>query len=220
MTESLSIESLVEADVLVAADDGAFSLAPAFREAVAGYEAASRGVLAGVLEDRFAADEVDSVLRVEDEAEDARFGARLCALADRLEDVPFEGAVTAGLLVDQFVDDPIPGEGVPAGFVPVRGRRLGVVRATFPRAVVYVWRRDCEPCDAMRETLEDVRPRFPEDVARFAVYGPNAARYLHEALDVQGGPATLFFADGDVQSRLYGAQYEAVVESELAAFEE
>ncbi|NHN42919.1 thioredoxin family protein [Halorubellus sp. JP-L1] len=219
MRTPLTVESLVDADVLVPAEAGEFSLAPAFRQTVESYrDQCTRRVL-DALETRFDRSIDDSSIdSVDDSA--ARFAAQLCALGDHLEDVSFEQAVSAGFVVNQVVEGPFREDGVPDGFVPIAGRQLGVVEAVCDRAIVYVWRHDCDPCDTMRETLESLLSGFTDDVARFAIYGPDAARYLHDTYDVQGGPATLFVADGGIESRLYGAHYEDVVESELIALAE
>lgn len=115
---------------------------------------------------------------------------------------------------DSFRDPP-PDAGAPDAFLPVSGERLPLLVSLHHRAVVYVWRHDCPPCDLMREDLDDLLDAPPEDLALFAVYGPECAARLHELYDVPGGPATLFFLDGKVDARLYGAHHREVVETEI-----
>ena len=87
------------------------------------------------------------------------------------------------------------------------------------RAVVYVWQEDCEPCDLVRQTLEDLLDA-PEDIALFAVYGPDWAELLYEEFDVAGAPTTLFVLDGEVDSRLNGPHYPESYEGELETLRE
>lgn len=109
-----------------------------------------------------------------------------------------------------------PDEGAPEAFVPVSGERLPFHVALHDKAVVYVWRHDCPPCEAVRDDFDDlVDASARPDVGRFAVYGPDSAARLSELYDVAGGPVTLFFHHGVVDARLYGAHPRAVLAAEL-----
>lgn len=115
------------------------------------------------------------------------------------------------------LSDPRPrAEGAPKAFLPIHGDWLDIFMDLFPNAVVYVWREDCDPCDLMKEKFDEIFDEPPDDVALFAIYGPEHAQFLSEAYDIAGGPATLFMLDGEVDVRLYGAHYRKVLDNEIA----
>jgi thiol-disulfide isomerase/thioredoxin len=133
------------------------------------------------------------------------------AHADRLRVLP---------VIDALRREPPAAHGSPVAFTPVHGDRLAFLLRVHPEAVVYVWLDDCRDCDEMRATFDELYPEAPDDIAFFSVYGPDSPRVLQEQFGVPGGPATLFVHEGTVDARLYGAQYEGVVESELRTLRE
>jgi thiol-disulfide isomerase/thioredoxin len=62
-------------------------------------------------------------------------------------------------------------------------------------AVVFVWKRHCEPCDEMKAELDEIREAAPERVALAGVDGERVDAFRRE-FDVDAAPATLTFADG------------------------
>lgn len=148
---------------------------------------------------------------------DAGLLAHLCALAERVPELPFETLLRAALVVQSLEAGAPPTDGVPEGYVPVRGDQLPSVLQLYDRAVVYVWRENCPPCDVMVRDLEALSADLTSGMGQFAVYGPNWARPLQEEYDVVGGPALLFVARGGVRSRLYEAAYPEAIEAELRA---
>ena len=106
-------------------------------------------------------------------------------------------------------------EGAPEAFLPVHTDRLPLLLRLVDHAMVYVWLDDCDPCDLMVETFDDVVDEPPEGLALFAAFGPDAPRLLHEQYDIYGGPAIASFVNGEVDARFYGAQTEKTVETEL-----
>lgn len=116
---------------------------------------------------------------------------------------------------DALRRSPPPVDGVPDPFVPVHGDRLPFLVQLYPRAIVYIWRHDCDPCDVMKESFEKLLEDPPEEIAFFAVYGPDCSELLHERYNVSAGPTTLFFLNGEVDLRLYGPQYEQLLENEI-----
>jgi thiol-disulfide isomerase/thioredoxin len=118
-------------------------------------------------------------------------------------------------LLSPLVAPQPPDHGAPEPFVPVDGRRLPLVVLTVERAIVYVWREDCPPCDLMRDDLEAVVDGGLGDIALFAVYGPDAMNVLADRYRVTGAPMTLFFLDGSVDARLRGANHPEVIQKEI-----
>jgi thiol-disulfide isomerase/thioredoxin len=62
-------------------------------------------------------------------------------------------------------------------------------------AVVFVWKRHCEPCDEMKAELDEIREAASERVALAGVDGERVDAFRRE-FDVDAAPATLTFADG------------------------
>lgn len=124
--------------------------------------------------------------------------------------------IVQGLIGLEIVQrGPPESSGTPNAFTSVYGDQLPYLLKLVRRAVVYVWRHDCDPCEVMVETFDGLFEASPQDVSFFSVYGPDSAQILEEEYDVQGGPVTLFVIDGAVDSRVYGATYPIVIEHEL-----
>jgi hypothetical protein len=118
------------------------------------------------------------------------------------------------MLVELQHDSPFKG-GIPEAFLSVPGDCLDPLLTFFSSAIVYVYREDCDPCSLLRDELDDIFPEHPDDVALFAVYGPEWAELLQTEYDVAVGPTTLFVLDGSVDSRLVGAPARSVLEEEV-----
>jgi hypothetical protein len=71
------------------------------------------------------------------------------------------------------------------------------------RAVVTVWRRNCAPCDAVKESLPAVLDALPEGAAVGGVDG-EAVTAFRRAYDVDAAPAMLLFEDGTLLETLRG----------------
>jgi len=216
-------ETLVRGGVLVETEDG-FGVAGAFTEAVERTRESVEGLDAAAVEERVA-DAVEAGDEAEDEArralvaevgaDDREFLALYLALTERLPSLPAETRIRVVPFLQGFRGSPPRDEGAPEAFVPIHGDRMRTVTRLFPRSIVYVWLDDCEPCDAMRETFDELLDGRPDGVELFAVYGPDHAEFLHEEYDVKGGPVTLFMLRDRVDARYYGEKHERVVESEI-----
>lgn len=215
-------EALVRGGVLVESDDG-FGVAESFTEAVERTHETVEGLDTAAVEERVA-EAVDDAegdrraLVTEVGTDDREFLALYLALTERLPDLPAETRVRVVPLLQGFRGSPPREEGAPEAFVPIHGDRLRTITRLFPRSIVYVWLEDCEPCDELRETFDEMFPEPPEGIELFSVYGPDYARYLHEEYEVKGGPVTLFMLRDTVDSRVFGAKHERVYEGEVDQF--
>lgn len=151
---------------------------------------------------------------------DAELVARYTVLRDRLPDRPREELLSLALLLAQFERGPPRDEGAPSAFVPVYADQLPVLVSLYRRCIVYVWRDDCDPCDLAREELDALFDTQPEDIACFAVYGPEDAELLDAKFDVVGGPTALFMIDGRVDARIQGAAHQETYVQEVTALRE
>jgi hypothetical protein len=145
----------------------------------------------------------------------ARRIARFLALRAE-SDLSTPDCLRSTLVVEQFQRSRPRSDGAPDGFLPVRGDQLPLVLTLTPRAVIYVWRDDCDPCDTMRDEFEAIFGRSGDDeLGLYAVEGPEAPELLYERYEVVGAPTTLFVVDGEVDCRLTGAHYRSVIDSEI-----
>ncbi|MFC7157013.1 thioredoxin family protein [Halomarina halobia] len=223
METETTIEVLVDAGVLECVPTGAgYEVAASFVEAVDDRheeEVADLGPSALREHVRAVFDDEEVVAIVGDVGEDDREFATIClVLGERLGTTDDVARIAS--VVQQYRRGVPRDEGAPETFLAVHGDRLETLTRLYERSVVYIWREDCEPCDAMRETLEGQFETDPDDVALFAVYGPDYARTLADAFGVVGGPTTLFVREGRVESRLQGAHHPESVGSEVQVLRE
>ena len=105
--------------------------------------------------------------------------------------------------------------GAPDSFMSIQGDKLGTITSIFSRSIVYIWKEDCDPCDSVKETFNNILENSPQGIALFAIYGPDHPKYLNENYDIKGGPVTLFMERNVVDSRVYGARHRRVYENEI-----
>lgn len=212
MDSDAILDELVERGVLTQTRDGHFQLTPDFRETIRECEAEIR-----------AGDGVDlEGVLVEEIRDSPTLLATYSALAEALDLERFTVHDRVQLLTSivHFDRDSTPTAGAPDAFLSVRGDQLPVLLRLYERAIVYAWREECDPCDAMRETFDSLFDALPADIMLFSVYGPEWAETLDEEYNVVGAPTTLFVVDGRVDARLLGAHERAKVEREVQKLRE
>lgn len=64
-------------------------------------------------------------------------------------------------------------------------------------AVVFVWKRNCDPCESMKRELRNTLAALPEGVEVGGVDAESVGSF-REAFDVAAAPTTLLFADGEL----------------------
>lgn len=143
------------------------------------------------------------------------FVAYFLETTTRVEGLTLEEYVKTTATVQQLDGALPPSDGTPDGFFQVAGQQLEPLLQLNEKAVVYIWREDCDPCDLVREDLEAVLEDTPGDIALLSVYGPDCAKHLHEAYGVVGAPTVLFVRQGDVDARLRRARPRVVYEAEI-----
>lgn len=135
--------------------------------------------------------------------------------ATRVEGLTVEEYVKVTAMVQQLGGPFPPSNGTPDGFFQVTGEQLEPLLQLNEKAVVYVWRDDCDPCDLVREDLEAVLEDAPSDVALLSVYGPDCTEHLYEEYAIVGAPTVLFMMQGHVDARLQRARPRVVYEAEI-----
>jgi len=127
------------------------------------------------------------------------------AVQDTCETIDAGTSVHVALSLDR--SESVESDGhVPSGFVSIAGEEIESFLDAHPASIVYCWREDCEPCDAVRRHLEDLRERgaIPDGIGLGAIYGPDNARVLSEEYDIGGSPTTLFCSGTRIESRCVG----------------
>lgn len=217
METSAVLDTLLGAGVVVETDDG-IDLNPEFRSTV-------DELVHSLQEDRGQDAQTVIIERVDDSehgdvlanlaGDDPEFVACNLTLHEMTEDLSWEASLGTTVLLQQLLGDPPRDEGSPQAFLPVTGDQLPTVLDIYRRAVVYAWQEDCDPCDLVRESFDELFEEAPGDIALLSVYGPDCAELLQDRFDVEVSPTTLFVVDGKVDARLVGAHYTNVYETEV-----
>ena len=109
-----------------------------------------------------------------------------------------ELTVMAAMVADVGPESP-----VPPGVEQVDDDSYGAFLVDHERAVVTVWKRFCDPCDAMKERLDEVLAALPDDAAVAGLDGESCPAF-REAFGVDAAPAVLLFEDGTLLETITG----------------
>ena len=127
--------------------------------------------------------------------------------------------IIAFLALRSHIDDPVPatevammaaavtelgpGSAVPDSLREITDESYGEFLDANPDAVVTVWKRYCDPCEAMKGELDDVLERVPAGipVAGLEHVPPSAFR---REFRVDAAPAVLLFRGGEVVEKFEG----------------
>ncbi|KAB1189024.1 MULTISPECIES: thioredoxin family protein [Haloferax] len=104
----------------------------------------------------------------------------------------------ANLLVEITPSSPVPAE-----LTELDDDSYESFLAANPDAVITVWRRNCTPCDVMKEDLGDILEQVPEGVAVAGVDGEATGDFCR-AFGVDAAPSFLWFRDGDLKEHESG----------------
>lgn len=147
--------------------------------------------------DAFELDEEEAAAGIEELGVTRAELAAYLALGSFLEDPPgpAERATMAAMVVE--LDPPSP---VPSGQTELDDGSYEAFLADHPDAVVFVWRRDCAPCERMKDELDDLLAALPAGHAVAGIDGGTEDGF-RRAYEVTAAPTTLCFRDGDVVAR-------------------
>lgn len=148
-------------------------------------------------------------------AHDTSFAALCLSISELVVESTDVSLVAAAVVLDSLGRRPSPTSGSPDGFLPISGHSIRTYTSMFEQAIVFVWREDCPTCELVREDLEDIFAEGSQDIALLSVYGPSCPELLSREYDVGGGPTTLFFRDGAIDSRTVGALQPGILEREV-----
>jgi len=134
---------------------------------------------------------------------------------DATDTLSFGERVNTVAIIEQFLNGFPPAEGAPSSFTPLYAAQLEYLTKIYPRAIVYIWRNNCDPCEVMQAEFDELFKTHPDDLGLFAVFGPEDAETLAEEYDAVAAPTTLFLINGDVDCRLLGAHHRTAIEAEI-----
>ncbi|MFB6116985.1 thioredoxin family protein [Halosegnis sp.] len=115
------------------------------------------------------------------------------------QDVTVDGndlVVMAGMVADVAPVSPVPDE-----MVELTDDDYESFLASNPDTVIFVWKLHCEPCEAMKTELDQVRAHIPDGVAVAGVDGESVNAFRRE-FEVSAAPATMAFVGGELYETL------------------
>ncbi|WP_251344048.1 thioredoxin family protein [Haloplanus halophilus] len=102
-----------------------------------------------------------------------------------------------------LVGELTPASPVPAGVPELDDEEWAAFLDAHHDAVITVWRRDCAPCDALKDDLDAVLDALPDDVAVAGVDGESVPAF-RRTFDVTTAPAVCRFRAGDLVDTVAG----------------
>lgn len=212
------IDFLLEEDALVERESG-LAVTEEFDGVRGIYEDTYLGVseeeFRGTVAEVFGLSEEAAADRIDEHGVTREELATYLALRSHLEaDVPQDVlALLAAMVVDVAPVSPVPRE-----MRELTDDDYGDFLEAHPDAAVFVFKRHCEPCDALKADLAEIEAGAPEGVAFAGVDGEAAGDLVGE-FEVEAAPTTLLFADGELAESIRGrrppAQYREAFDDVL-----
>ncbi|MFC6795335.1 thioredoxin family protein [Halobaculum halobium] len=209
------LDRLIEVGAIREDDDGALRVSSALDDIIDLYDQ-SYGDLPDkefteAVADAFGLDYSEAVSRIDEEGVTREEFVAYLSLRAHFEDEdepvpdPVERATMAQLVVDVAPATPVPQD-----MRELDDDEIESFLASNDRAVVFVWRLRCDPCESMKPELEETLDLIPDDVAVAGVDGESTptARAL---FDVDVAPAVVCVADGEPVGTESGYQSPSAV---------
>jgi thiol-disulfide isomerase/thioredoxin len=131
-----------------------------------------------------------------------------------------EECIQAATIVNHIWNIPYQLSGVPDASLPMDADQLPAITTLYPISIIYIWRKDCNPCKIMKQEFNDICSQKSMEFPFFSVYGPDWSKLLYDHYDVTGAPTTLFMRRDEVDARLTGAHYHDVIVKEVEKIRE
>lgn len=218
MSSRTKFDALLDADIVEPNDEtGGLQLVSEFRRTVEERTAQLDGRDEASLRReirRFADGERETELLCQHMTDDLALLALYETLREQVTNISRVEALLTAVVLNQ--NKPLRSDGVPEVFIPVRGLDLPRIVGLCQRCLVYAWREECPPCDAVRESFDKLfADESPADLVTVAVYGPDYAELLERDYDIVGAPTILFTLDGQIDSRLVGETSQEAIAHEI-----
>ncbi|MFC7070933.1 thioredoxin family protein [Halobaculum lipolyticum] len=199
-TEAM-LDRLIDVGAVREDDDGSLHVSAALHDIVDLYEQ-SYGDLperefTEAVADAFGLEYSEAVARIDEQGVTREEFVAYLSLRAHFEDEgepvpdPVERATMAAI-----VTEIAPATPVPQAMRELADDEVDEFLAANDRAVVFVWRLRCDPCDRMKADIEATLESFPADVAVAGIDG-EAAPGFRRRFDVDSAPAVVCVADGE-----------------------
>ncbi|MFC7204213.1 thioredoxin family protein [Haloferax namakaokahaiae] len=211
-----ALDTLIEAGAVDESDSGELTVTDDFQKVLALYH----DIYGAVSNEEFYSTVGDIFNMPPDEAEvevDKRGITREDVIAylaaKSFLDIPVEQellSVMASIIVELE-----PASSVPEGLFELRDSTFESFLEVNDEVVVTVWKRFCEPCDAMKAELDEIQARIPSAVAVAGVDG-EAADDFCRTFDITSAPTVACFRDGTLVEKQSGLMSPDEVEEFVA----
>ena len=113
-----------------------------------------------------------------------------------------------------------PGTPIPDELIEVTDDSYLSFLADHPDSVVVVFKHHCDPCESLKDALDELKAAVPDHVTWAGVDGEEATDF-GDTYGVEAAPTTLCFRDGDlVESKRGWASAERMVDALQDVYEE
>lgn len=96
-----------------------------------------------------------------------------------------------------------PGTPVPDAVVELDDGSYERFVSSHDRAIVTVWKHHCDPCEAMKDDLDEILAAIPDEVAVGGLDGEDCPEF-RRAIGIDAAPALALFADGELRKGFTG----------------
>ena len=198
-------EYLVDRDVLVERDDGTVVTDDDFQSTLEVYEDSyldeSDETFAETVASEFDLSPEEAADRIEETGMTREELATFLALRSYLDDPDRSRDELA--LMAAMVEGVGPGSPVPSALTEVGDEDYEAYVEERGDVVLFVFTRNCAPCDALKEDLPEILEAAPDGVDFAGVNGDEAPAF-RRAFEVSVAPTTLAFVGGDLDSTIEG----------------
>ena len=197
------VDDLIRTGVLVEQSGADVEVAPQYRETINEFTTRGGNTPSGTKD----FDTTDDQVRTFVEKHEKRYDIEaVCLLiVDRtFPEFAFDEKLLYSLTMSKIVDSPSRLEGTPNRFWAIKGETLPLYQQLFDKAIVYVWKDDCPPCDNLKATFDAIPDEVFDGVVLLSIYGPGYREGLYEQYNVAMAPTTLFLASTRIDSRIVG----------------
>lgn len=108
-----------------------------------------------------------------------------------------------------------PGTPVPDAVETLTDEEYKEFVSAHDRAIVTVWKHHCDPCEAMKEDLDDILDGIPDEVAVSGIDGESCVEFRRE-YGIDAAPALVLFEDGEFREGFTGRATPERVETACA----
>ncbi|WP_277554247.1 thioredoxin family protein [Halobaculum limi] len=213
-TEAL-LDRLIEVGAIREDADGTLRISSALHDILDLYEQ-SYGDLpedkfTEAVADAFGLEYSEAVRRIDEEGVTREEFVAYLSLRAHFEDEdepvpdPVERATMAAIVTE--IDPATP---IPQGMDELVDEDVETFLASNERAVVFVWRLRCDPCEQMKRELDETLDSLPADVPVVGIDG-EAAPTFRDRFGVDVAPAVVCIEDGEAVATETGYQSPAAV---------